>query len=411
MPSQGALNVHLLRHGEVEGFGERVVRGHMDAALSPEGLAQHERLVRWFANCEAAPDRIVCSDLSRCVQLAQSLSEAKGVPYEATPQLREQSMGEWEGRTWRSLTEEFGHAINDYWDDYLHARPPGGESLQDTAQRIGSWWRENTTTYDDSKLVVVTHSGVIRIVLCESLGLPLDQALRFAPPAASHTRLQLAVAGAVLSGMGERPWMGESGLGAAPLDDLSAGLQSARGVRLSLSGSAGTGKTSLGRRLADCLGLPFIEEGMRTRLEAGLDLHQLDHRGMRRLLLELWDEQCAAEDAATDGFVADRSAADFAAFWIYYGFHHDAADTDRFMARALKRLERTDRVVLLPWGVLPLHADGVRSSNRWVQFMFQTIVEGVLERHAQGAQLLRMPADVASLEARTEWVARSLQPQ
>lgn len=395
MPDEGSLEVHLLRHGVVEGFADRVVRGHLDAALSPEGRMQHEQLAQWFARCEAPPDRIVSSDLSRCVDLAQRVSDATGVPFSTTRQLREQSMGDWEGRTWQDLTEEFGPAVNDYWDDYVNSRPPCGESLGDAATRIRAWWEEATAQHDGSRLLLVTHSGVIRILLCEALGLPLEDALRFAPPAASHTRLQLAAAGAVLSGMGERPWLGTAAapvcreLGAAP--------------RIALSGSAGTGKTTLGRRLAEHLGLPFIEEGMRTRLEAGLDLHLLDHAQLRALLLELWREQCAAEDAATDGFVADRSAADFAAFWIYYGFHHEEAETDSFVDEVLQRLATTDRVLLLPWGVLPLQSDGVRSTNRWVQFMFQSIVEGLLDRHAQPERLLRVPAEVESLEGRVQW--------
>jgi alpha-ribazole phosphatase len=403
MPDEGVAHVHLLRHGMVEGFGARTVRGHLDAALSPEGHAQHEALVRWYAGNLERPDRILSSDLSRCTDLAQRLATRLDVSLEVTPTLREQHMGDWEGCTWEELTTRYGHAVNDYWDDYLNARPPGGESLADTALRLREVWRELTATHDGRRLLVVTHAGVIRLLLCEALGVPPSEALRFAPPAASHTQLQLARAGAVLSSLGERPWLGAgAGAGADAGAAVGAGLR-----RIALSGSAGTGKTTLGRRLAKELGLPFVEEGMRKRLEGGLDLHTLDHDDMRALLLELWEEQCAAEDAAPDGFVSDRSAADFAAFWIFYGFHHEEGATDRFFERALERLQRTERVVLFPWGALPLRSDGVRSTNRWVQFMFQSLVEGVLERHA-GPRLARLPLECTDLERRLAFVRRSV---
>ena len=162
--------------------------------------------------------------------------------------------------------------------------------------------------------------------------------------------------------------------------------------RIALSGSAGTGKSTLGRRLAAELGLVYIEEGMRKRLEAGLDLHALDRRELAALVEALWCEQREAEERAARGFVADRSSYDFAAFWLHYGLHvdpdEDASPFEGWCAHG----ERYDRVVLLPWGVLPLEADGVRSSSRWTQLRFQTIVEGTLARFAPAEQVLRVPA-------------------
>ena len=79
MPSEVVTRFVLLRHGEVESFGERVVRGQLDAALSEEGARQHERLVAWLREHEAAPDVIFSSDLSRCARLAALVGETFGV--------------------------------------------------------------------------------------------------------------------------------------------------------------------------------------------------------------------------------------------------------------------------------------------------------------------------------------------
>jgi broad specificity phosphatase PhoE/nicotinamide riboside kinase len=400
---EGAVAVALLRHGEVEGYRARTVRGHLDAALSAEGLRQHEALVSWLAAAEEPPELVLCSDLSRCADLGQRLAAASGAPLQLSAELREQHMGAWEGRTWEQISAQHGRAVNDYWDDYVRATPPGGESLERMAERVLACWRREVLPQRGRRLAVVTHIGPIRALLCQALGLPLDVALRFAPPAASHTSLLLAEAGAVVQGMGERPWL--EGAPAAGEADVPArtGAAPARGPRLALSGSAGTGKTTLGRRLAEALGVPFLEEGMRVRLAAGLDLHRLDHRALRELVEDLWREQHAAEEACPDGFVADRSAADYAAFWIHYGFHHELASTEPWMAATLQHLQRYDRVVLLPWGVLPLAGDGVRSTNRWVQFMFQSLVEGLLARHARPGRLLRLPPS-ADADARLRWV-------
>lgn len=176
--------------------------------------------------------------------------------------------------------------------------------------------------------------------------------------------------------------------------------------RLALSGSAGTGKSTLGRALAERWGVPYLPEGMRRRLEAGLDLHRLDHFGLQALVAELWEEQRAAEDAAVaaaGGFVADRSSVDFAAFWLHYRFTDDQEATAAFLGHTLGRAAAYDAIVLLPWGVLPLVADGVRSSNPWVQRHFQATVEGLLFREVAAPRLLVMPA-IVPLEARVAWV-------
>lgn len=168
-------------------------------------------------------------------------------------------------------------------------------------------------------------------------------------------------------------------------------------LRIAFSGSAGTGKTTLARRLAGELGLPYLPEGMRAYLESGgADLHALGRDGLRALVLRLWDEQRDAEARATAGFVADRSAYDFAAFWIYYGYAADDADTARLFAETCAP-GRYDAVWLMPWGAFPVEADGVRSSNRWVQLHVHTLIEGALHRAA--APLHHVTADTVDARA------------
>lgn len=382
LPSRDVTHVHLLRHGDVVALAQRGPRGQRDVPLSAEGVRQSERLAAWLCESEPAPTHVFASDLQRCRDLGARIAETFGLPLVTTRALREQSLGDWEGRSWAELSADDPAGVTAYWERYHAARPPGGESLADLSARVSAWWDASEPGVRGGRVVVATHIGVIRAWLCVALGLGLDQALRFAPATGSHTALLHAQAGAVLASFGERPWAADA-------------VRAARAhgpPRIGLSGSAGTGKTTLGRRLAGALGVPFIEEGMRARLHGGLRLHELSAPQVRRLHAELWDEHRAQVDAAWEGgFVADRTSADFAAFWLHYGFTDPVDETDARLAAFRDALPRYERILLFPWGVIPLVADGTRAPNPWTQFRYQAMVEGVLRRQAAPGQVVDVP--------------------
>ena len=184
-----------------------------------------------------------------------------------------------------------------------------------------------------------------------------------------------------------------------------------RRPRLALTGSAGVGKTTLGQFLAERWKVPFIAEGMRSRLEAGLDPHALGRDGFRNLLLELFDEMFDATDQAAetaDGFVSDRSSLDCAAFWLYYGYANDADTTTMVFERARAVVRSYDLIVVLPWDGLPLIADGVRSPNRWLQLHYQALLEGLLAREVAAERMAFLPTDITDLEDRAAWICARL---
>ncbi len=387
MPDERVTRVTLLRHGEVEAFDQRIVRGQSDVPLSTRGIKQSGTVAEWLTRAVPDFDALYSSDLSRCQHLANRLHLSTDLDVELDPRLREQSMGEWQGRTWNEITAQDGPRVTAYWDNYVETTPPGGESLLDLQKRVTEWWDETHARHAGKRIAVATHIGVIRTLLCSLLHIPLEDALRFAPAVGSITSLLISEAGTVVESFGERPWLWRDDMAS-----LSRSVQPA--ARIALSGSAGTGKTTLGRALADRLGVPFIEEGMRTRIENGFDIHSLDVGGLRNLVRELWEEQLEAQAAAGDAYVVDRSSIDYAAFWLHYSLYEEREETDSFIADLCSAAPRYDRILLFPWGVLPMEADGVRATNRWLQLRYQTILEGLLERYTERERITRVPNSI-----------------
>lgn len=146
---------------------------------------------------------------------------------------------------------------------------------------------------------------------------------------------------------------------------------------------------------------------MRERLERGLDLHSLSHGELRQLLLTLFQQMMTSLEAETrnaGGIICDRAPVDYAAFWLYYGFGSDEDATREFFAKAEAAMTRLDLIVLLPWGAIPLVADGVRSPNPWRQLHFQTILEGLAHRRFGSARYHFLPLDVVRNEDRMAWI-------
>jgi broad specificity phosphatase PhoE/nicotinamide riboside kinase len=412
LPSARVTRVALLRHGEVESMDQRVLWGQADVRLSPEGERQSAELARWCAESERRPELLFSSDLQRCARLARDLGARLGIEPEFVPALREQQLGAWQGRTWGEITRGELGLVRAYWSDYAHTRPPGGESLADVSARVHAWWDAQRERIEGRAVALVTHVGVIRTFLCQALRHPLEEALRFAPATASHSALILSESGAVLTSFGERPWLAGAPV---PARSAAAGAETAAPApgasalpRIALAGSAGTGKTTLARRLADELGLPYIAEGMRARLEAGLAPLALRPPELRALMREMWQEQRAAEAAAARGFVADRSSIDFAAYWLQYGLYDEVDETEAWLAQMRAEAARYTQLVLLPWGVLPLEDDRVRSTNRWMHRRFQATLESLLLELPQHG-VLRVPP-TADFDERLAWLKPRVAP-
>lgn len=210
MPDEAVTHLHLLRHGEVVQMDERIVRGQLDVELSQEGTKQSKLLASWLHRQFPKPDIVWSSDLGRCTELARHVSRHSGVEVRTDKRLREQDMGEWQGDAWSEITARDGAAVTAYWDDYLDARPTGGETYRELHERVSVWWAKQAKGSPNKRIVIITHVGVIRSFQCSLLGIDPSQALRFAPAVGSHSSFLISEAGGVQTSFGERGYQAGS---------------------------------------------------------------------------------------------------------------------------------------------------------------------------------------------------------
>lgn len=181
----------LVRHGATPWTHERRLQGRADIGLSPAGVDDAEALAPLVAAWR--PASIVSSPLSRARGTADIIRHA--LPESARPGVRideawsEHGLGEWEG-----LTEaEIGPDCARWRAGALV--PPGGEDAAVTRTRVRRGL--DAAAALDGPVLVVTHGGIIRAALAETVGLAADRLDPVAAP--SLTVLLMGRGGARLS--------------------------------------------------------------------------------------------------------------------------------------------------------------------------------------------------------------------
>jgi alpha-ribazole phosphatase len=165
------LRLDLLRHGETELGGG--LRGSLDDALTEKGWAQMRAAV-----VAGGPwDRLVSSPLQRCARFAAELGEQLNLPVHLDKDLQELHFGAWEGQSAAALMATDAEALGLFWADPYSFTPPQGEPVSDFAERVLGAVARLHQAYASERVLLISHGGVMRLLLAQARGLPREQLL------------------------------------------------------------------------------------------------------------------------------------------------------------------------------------------------------------------------------------------
>ena len=164
--------IYLVRHGAIQSPADpKRFIGQLDLPLNGEGFHQAEQLAEGFRDVPLSA--VFCSDLKRSVETAQIIAKPHDISCIPKRDLREISLGQWEGLTFdeaRRLHPEEFHARG---LDIVHFRPADGESFLDCTFRVIPAFFE-TLNSTRGNILIVGHAGVNRIILSQALGRSLE---------------------------------------------------------------------------------------------------------------------------------------------------------------------------------------------------------------------------------------------
>ena len=125
---------------------------------------------RLCAAIEALPlklDSIVTSPLRRCQGLAERVARVQSIPLTISHELQEMNFGDVDGIPFDQLSEQW-EMLESFWQDPANHQLTGAESLHSFHQRVIQGWSQLISKADDNTLLV-THGGVIRMILAHCL--------------------------------------------------------------------------------------------------------------------------------------------------------------------------------------------------------------------------------------------------
>jgi alpha-ribazole phosphatase len=176
------MRLLLVRHGATENNAQARYTGQSDVPLSPLGMLQAEAVSRYLMG--ARLDAIVSSDLRRARSTAEAIACHHSIPLIFDEDLREISLGEWEGLAYAEVLQRDPERAANWHSgrpESLAVAPPGGETTSQFLERILRAFDRWQNAYSDplSAIVWVTHGGVIGILLCHLLGMDLNRRWQF----------------------------------------------------------------------------------------------------------------------------------------------------------------------------------------------------------------------------------------
>ena len=137
--------------------------GHADPPINTRGEQQIRDLLT--ASKFGSVATVYSSDLQRAVTTAEAISHALAVPLFTRPRLREIAFGEWEGLSWNEVEQRDLSYAQDWMDAFPNLPAPGGETFAAFEKRVLDELDELLKIASHERVAVVSHAGVMRVVL------------------------------------------------------------------------------------------------------------------------------------------------------------------------------------------------------------------------------------------------------
>jgi len=174
------MEIYLIRH-TAPLITKGMIYGRTNVPLAESFEDEKQRVL---SQLPALLDAVYSSPSIRCTQLAAALS----TNYLVDEALYELNFGDWEGETWDTIDR----AASETWmNDFVNLAPPNGETMLEMETRVLKFW-DNLLQSRLAHVALVTHAGVIRILLAKQQSIALKDSFSIQVGMAEVFRLSVS---------------------------------------------------------------------------------------------------------------------------------------------------------------------------------------------------------------------------
>jgi len=190
----------LLRHGQSQWNLENRFTGWVDVPLSPRGEEEARSAGEKLRGRKI--DKLYTSVLKRAIDTAEIALETARIgplPTERDAALNERMYGDLQGKNKAEAAREFGPDQVKLWRRSYDVRPPGGESLADTAARVLPYWERRILPdlRAGKNVLVAAHGNSLRALVMHLDSLTREQVLQLEIPTGDPLLYEIGPGGEV----------------------------------------------------------------------------------------------------------------------------------------------------------------------------------------------------------------------
>jgi len=192
----------LVRHGQSQWNLENRFTGWVDVPLSPKGEEEARAAGEKLRGRRV--DKLYTSVLKRAIDTATLALATAGIDATATERdaaLNERMYGDLQGLNKAEAAKKWGDAQIKQWRRSYDVKPPGGESLADTAARVIPYWEAHILpdVQAGKSVLVAAHGNSLRALVMHLDGLTREQVLELEIPTGAPLLYELAGDGRVVA--------------------------------------------------------------------------------------------------------------------------------------------------------------------------------------------------------------------
>ena len=166
------MTVYVIRHAHKEKgdfYNPRLQ--HQDEPISQQGQEEARKL--WSYLCDKEIVAIYVSGYQRTAQTIEYVARQLGITPVIDERLNEIDNGLLDNMTERDVRQKYP----DFWKVYRERtadfRFPGGETGEEACRRIAEFLEEKRQAHCNGNMIVVSHEGLIRQLMCHIMNIPV----------------------------------------------------------------------------------------------------------------------------------------------------------------------------------------------------------------------------------------------